>query len=50
MKIRKSIMALAAVLFAVVSCDKDSNSGNTVEKTPSLKVTPAEPAAFAHTG
>ena len=47
---RICIHAIFACLLVLASCEKAPNSGNNVEKTPSLKVTPAEPALFAHTG
>lgn len=48
MKIRSFIIALIAMFAAVVSCEKPAPAP--VEKVPSIKVTPAEPAAFAHIG
>ena len=48
MKMRKLIMALAAMLLVVVSCDKENTKP--VEKTPELNITPSAPDMVATAG
>lgn len=52
MRIRTFITAFIAVLVAIVSCEKTTNkpTGKPVEKSPEIKVTPAEPAQLSAAG